>query len=213
MMKIAGFGLLGLAALMVIPSGVSADTAPMMYGIADIEMRDADGNVKLAQTVHNQLTDEGEEFLIDQVFDTADAAEPIYRVSDICILSTSHTDYSEGTTSDDTDFDGPAVSNKYNDRRTCAGTVTDNGSSAQIGPVVFTADPDFNVGETISGFMVCGVNNGSNCNSIVTSVFPDPQPVAVPVGLAAVDINDVTLPNSGDSLTITYTFDISTPSA
>ena len=208
MMKIAGFGLLGLAALMVIPSGVSAGAAPMMYGIADIELRDADGNVKLAQTVHNQLTDEGEERLIDQVFDTGDIAlTGADRVHDICLLSTSHTDYSESTHTLDTTFDGPALSDNYADRRTCAGNVTDNGSAAQIGPVTFTADPDFNAGETISGFMVCGANNGSNCRSAGGAVL------GYGYGIAAVDINDVTLPNSGDSLTVTYTFDISTPTA
>ena len=61
MRKIAGFGLLGPAAPMVIPSGVSADVAPMIfYGTADVQLADADGNVKLVQTVHNQMTDEGE---------------------------------------------------------------------------------------------------------------------------------------------------------
>ena len=210
MMKIAGFGLLGLAALMVIPSGVSAGAAPMMYGIADIEIRDADGNVRMAQTVHNQLTDEGEEFLIDQVFDTGDTAQTGNdRVHEICVLNDSYTAYSEDTTS----ADGAAgshleVTNSL--AGVCKGAVTDNGSSAQIGPVTFTTGPDFRITtlagntQTAGGFLVCAVTNGSNCNGGTSSGQ---------VALAAVDINDVALPNRNDALTITYTFDISTPNA
>ena len=86
----------------------------------------------------------------------------------------------------------------------CQGTVTDNGSSAQIGPVTFTSKTDFSEGQTVGGFLVCGISNGSVCND---SYAPGAY------ALAAVDINDVALPNEDDSLTITYTFDISTPGA
>ena len=209
MLKTAGFGLLGLAALMVIPSGVSADVAPMMYGAANIEMRDGEGNVKLLQTVHNQLTDEGEEFLVDQVFDTGDAAETgDSRVDEICIVSDNSTAYSETTTLPDHDSNIMVMDQvAFNFRQVCAGTVTDNGSSAQIGPVTFTSGADFNTGQTVGGFLVCTVGSaggGGSCNAGFNTF-------ASGYAFAVVDINDVALPANGDSLTITYTFDVTTP--
>ena len=222
MMKIAGFGLLGLAALMVIPSGVSADVAPMIfYGTADVQLADADGNVKLVQTVHNQMTDEGEAFLIDQVFDTdATAYTGDVRVSSICLLTDSHTDLDtadlEALNSIEPSEAGyviPSGSNTGTDRNCGAnpsGDVTKNGSTAVIGPIQFTAGTDFDTGQTISGFSVCANGrNATHCDNTSgaanTPSGSDPETM-----LAVVNISDVGLPNSADTLTITYTFDIST---
>ena len=222
-MKIAGFGLLGLAALMVIPSGVSADVAPMIfYGTADIQLKDADGNVKLLQTVHNQMTDEGEAFLIDQVFDTSeDASTGDDRVRSICLLADSYTDWDNAdmeTLNDVNSGGGPGTETLSTsgigaaDRMTCGGNsgdVAKAGSTATIGPVEFEAGADFAAGQTVSGFAVCANGgNATHCDDVPArqqSQPPNPQAL-----LAVINISDVGLPNSGDTLTVTYTFDIST---
>ena len=215
MMKIAGFGLLGLAALMVIPSGVSADVAPMIfYGTADVRLADADGNVKLTQTVHNQLTDEGEGFLVDQVFDTSDAASTgDLRASSICLLPDSLTDLDtanlETFDTVNTNTVGHLMLGASNScGSNTSGDVATSGSTATIGPIEFEAGADFNAGQTVSGFAVC-VNGGNttHCDATgSTNVTPE-------IVLAMINISDVGLPNSGDTLTVTYTFDISTDNA
>ena len=87
-----------------------------------------------------------------------------------------------------------------------AGAVTDNGSTAQMGPVAFTSGADFSAGQTAGGFMVCGGSNGTHCETAGSDAGNGQ-------GFAAVDITGVALPNSGDSPTTTRTFDISTPGA
>ena len=213
MLKIAGFGLLGLAALMVIPSGVSADAAPVMYGAANIELRGADGDVKMSQAVHNRITDEGERFLIDQVFDTGDSATSTFRVNSICIVSDSYTAYSESTTAQDQNDNKPSTNagsidsadpaDRLAERSLCVGvgSVDDSGgSTAMITNVDFVADQHVGSNQAIGGFVVCNDSGSVDCNAFGTGI-----------AFAAVDINDISLQQAGDSLDITYTFDITTP--
>ena len=212
MMKIAGFGLLGLAALMVIPSGVPADAAPMMYGAANVELRGADGDVRMSQTVHNRVTDDGERFLIDQVFDTGDAVE--FRVSYICIISDSYTAYSESTTAQDQHDNKPSTNtgsvdstdpaDRVPSAHLCAAPIYADdsaGSTAVIGPLTYVADQNIGSNQAIGGFVVCNLTSSTDC-SVTTGG----------IAFAAIDINDIRLQSAGDSLEITYTFDITTPS-
>ena len=217
MMKIAVFALLGLAALMVIPSGASAGAAPVMYGAANVELADADGNVRMSQTVHNRVTDEGERFLIDQVFDTGDAAfTGPERVAYICIISDSYTGYSESTTALDQhdnqpsrnvgSVDGTDPADRVSNYFLCsAGRGVDDsaGSTAVLGPVTYVADENIGSNQAIGGFVVCNSPTGSECD--IRQGFDNNA------AFAAIDINDIRLQSAGDSLTISYTFDISTP--
>ena len=214
MLKTAGFGLLGLAALMVIPSGVSTDAAPVMYGAASVELKDSDGNVKMSQTVHNRVTDDGEEFLIDQIFDTGDAAQPdIYRMNAICVVSDSYTGYSESTTAQDQHDNQPSVNTGSIDSTDpadrvpayflCSGGRVDDsaGSTAVLQEVTYVADEHIGSNQAIGGFVICNDPGATLC-----SLDPD-----LGIAFAAIDINDIRLQSAGDSLSITYTFDISTP--
>ncbi len=100
MLKVIGFGLLGLFVLMIFPSTMTdVATEPMFYGSAYVVLAEPDGNILMTQTVHNLITNQGEEFIIDQVFDTGDAAQADNtRVGAICILSTSDSNISETST-------------------------------------------------------------------------------------------------------------------
>ena len=213
MMKIAGFALLGLAALMAVPSGAPAGAAPAMYGAAYVELADADGNVKMSQTVHNRVTDEGEEFFIDQIFDTGDAAKTGgTRVSAICLVSDSYTGYSESTTAQDQHDNQPSTNvgsvggtdpaDRTFFRSVCAGSNIDDsaGSTVVMGPVRSVADTHVGSNQAIGGFVVCNGAGARECDGTGTGV-----------AFAAIDINDIRLQSAGDSLTIYYTFDISTP--
>ena len=99
MLKIVGFGLLGLFALMVLPSSMTnVTTEPMFYGTANIVLADSDGNALMKQTVHNRITDEGETYLINQVFDTGVTQQvENSRIGALCIYETSDINIVEGT--------------------------------------------------------------------------------------------------------------------
>ena len=211
MLKIAGLALLGLAALMVIPSGVPADAAPVMYGAASVELVDADGNVKMSQAVHNRVTDEGEAYLIDQVFDTGDAADS-FGMTSICLVSDSHSGYTESMVAQDQQDNQPSInvgSVDSNDPadwvssfQVCRGSGFDDsaGSTAVIGPITYVADTHVGSNQAIGGFIVCNVASSLICAGQSGGV-----------AFAAIDIADIRLQSAGDSLTITYTFDITTP--
>ena len=199
MLKIVGFGLLGLFALMILPSGVSSDVNPMFYGTATMVLADPDGNTLMAQTVHNLITDQGEEFIIDQVFDTSTAAQTDNtRIGAICIISNSDSVFSETATDSTTN-------NIAGGTNHCHQTtdITDGGSSTAVtDATVFTSGTDFNSGETISGILVCAKNAGD-------ADFLECSTPAASFALAALDLSNVTASGT-DTVTITYTFDITT---
>jgi len=203
MLKIVGFGLLGLFALMVLPSSMTnVATEPMFYGTANIVLADSDGNALMKQTVHNRITDEGETYLIDQVFDTGNAqAAENSRIGALCIYETSDSNISETTveslTNNLTDAGG--------DFCHVTTTMTNSASISQTDAEIFTSGVDFTSGETISAILVCAKNAGDsnfqNCSDGAGGSS---------TALAALVITNVTVSNS-DTITITYTFNIATP--
>ena len=93
-----------------------------------------------------------------------------------------------------------------------SGDVTDGGSTATIGPIQSEAGTDLDTGRTISGFAVC--SNGGNAtrcdDTAARNAGTPPNPEKLP---AVINISDVGLPNSGDTLTAACTFDTSTDNA
>jgi len=200
MLKVIGFGLLGMFVLMIFPSVMTdVATEPMFYGTANIVLADSDGNALMKQTVHNRITDQGEEFIIDQVFDTADAAQTDNtRVGAICILSTSDSNISE--TSTDT-----TTNNLVGGTNRCHQTtdITDAGASLAVtDATVFTSGIDFNSGQEISAILICQKDAGDG--DFVACSTPTSSSA-----LAAISITNVTVSGS-DTITITYTFNIVT---
>ena len=60
---------MGLFAFMVIPFETQAETnESIFFGSADIVVYDKLGNEMLTQTVHNRLTNEGENYILMQTF-------------------------------------------------------------------------------------------------------------------------------------------------
>lgn len=69
MYKYLGIGLLGIFTMMLIPAqGQDVPAGFNFYGIANLVVHDAYGNELLRHTTHNVVVDDGEEFVIDQVF-------------------------------------------------------------------------------------------------------------------------------------------------
>ena len=201
MMKIVGFGLLGLFALMILPSGVTDQVNPMFYGTADMVLADSEGNVLLTQTVHNRITDEGENFIIDQVFDTGDAALTDFnRAGMVCVIEQSDSAFAETTLSTLTNNLANGGAGNRCHQVTDVNDVTP--SQAILAPAAFTAATDFDAGQTISGILICLKNGDDNDIDACDAGTND-------VALAALDLANVTVSGT-DTITITYTFDITT---
>ena len=200
MYKAIGIGLLGLFVLLVLPTNSNDEVNPMFYGTASMVLADPNGNELLTQTVHNLITDEGEQFIIDQVFDTGDVAiTDDQRVGAICIIGGPDSIFSETATDALTStitHSGPQCQ-QYTD-------VTDSDSTAKIGPVTFTTGTHVEAGAVISGILICAKHDGdANFKSCSTP--------AESVAFAAINLANVTMAGT-DTVSISYTFDITTPS-
>ena len=201
-----GIGLLGLVALMVTPYGLlDASSDGKFYGAATIVALDAYGNETLRSIVHNQVTDVGEEMLLDNTFqDSANiAVADAAQIGTICIMEGTIV-VDEAETATDFDGDNTFVGGTTN----CIEadfTMADDGT-AVIGPLTFTDDVHLVTLDVINGIGICSANAG-------TTPYEDCATGngAAGVLFAVVDTADVTI-NAGESVQITYTFDISSSS-
>ena len=204
MYKIASIGLLGLIAILVIPAGTQSMTNDgfNLYGQATMTYHDADGNEMLTQTVHNQLFDAGEDFLIDNAFTgLTDVADNI-DIGSICLsAATEVTDETTTASTFNTSHDG-ADNASASAEKTCRtdGTVTKASQVATIGPLTFQAATGTNnwyAGDTIKAIGICDAESAdADVRGCTTTLF------------ALVNTSDVTLA-SGETVDITYTFDLS----
>ena len=202
MLKVIGFGLLGLFVVMIFPTAITDEANPMFYGTANMVLSDSDGNVLMTQTVHNLITDQGENFIVDQVFDTATTElQGNARVGAICIIENSDSVFSE-TATDATTNNLATPGGGFHCRQTAI--IDDSTQSLAVtDPTVFTAGTDFDAGETISGILVCAKGTVGDAD------FAECSTPTGSVALAALDLNNVTVTGT-DTITITYTFDITT---
>ena len=83
-------GLLGLIAILVIPAGTQSMTNDgfNLYGQATMTYNDAFGNEMLSQTVHNQLFDQGEDFILANTFTgISDIGTDATQIGAICLTT------------------------------------------------------------------------------------------------------------------------------
>ena len=223
----AGTGVAAIAALVAVLSSAGvmtagdsagrADTSVLsLYGVATVVHTGADGAVLGTQEVHNQLVDSGETFILQQVFrdGTSDEADPT-QIGAIC-LSADDMDVNadkaaaEGltatafNTNHDADYAQQGGSGLTpSDTRECLTDIDVSmaGQVATVGPLTFVANSTQNTsnwipGETAAIIGVCKASSTAAAQeSCVAPLF------------AVVDINDVTL-EVGETLTVTYTFDM-----
>jgi len=202
MLKLAAFGLLGFLVVLILPANADEQTPSFLYGAATLVAYDAHGNEFFAQTVHNQLFDEGEDFMIDQSFSGigADVADAI-QIGAICLSAA-------GTpTTDETDDNVQFNSDNARTGTLARNCVTDPALSklnqvVTIGALTFTAGVDaigveWVGGDTVTSIGVCDAEIGDlNVRDCTTNLF------------AVVDTSNVVLAN-GETVDVTYTFDIS----
>ena len=189
---------------MMIPGIDQTIEQSKMYGVATLVAYDLERNEMFSQTVHNRLVDTGEDLINDSVFSdgvasTADAD----AVGSICSYEDGGTTIDslnvEGTTA--ADFD----TGNQNGSTECVTDVqvdTTGASTAVIGPLTCTGGTNVDTLGTVNGIGVCNAEaSDAAFNDCATegALF------------AIVNTSDVTL-GAGETVDITYTFSLASPS-
>jgi len=209
MYKYIGIGLLSVFAIMMIPAQSQTSSSGLtLYGVAKFALHDAAGNEVFTQIVHNRLVNEGETFIIDQTFQdgTASLAENA-SIGSICISRdssfTSNLAETLSASSFDTN-DGLTASNCKEDT-----TVDDSTQgTAVVAPAAFSTSNLDSAGQTITGIGVCQALVASDSDFANCAAGGSGSGAKL---FAAIDTSDVTL-NSGETVTVSYTFDITSSS-
>jgi len=195
---LASIGLAAVFVMGVIPADISSQVDSKFYGTATITLLDIDGNELFTQTVHNRVLDAGEDFLTEAAFEDGTARAENTSIGSICV--------SDGTIVDNDEtylvgaFDTANSITEVNCEQD--NTVTTTGSTAVIGPSNFeaaTGDNNLGAGDTVTGIGICqnvAANNNDYNNCATSGIL-----------FAIVNTSDVTLA-SGESVDVTYTFDI-----
>lgn len=198
----------------------AGSSALSLYGVAHVVHTGADGTVLDTQSVHNRLLDEGESYVLKQVFRNGESDADTMQIGAVCLsayqpdLSTNTPGVPENSDRESrTDFIA-GHNNAYQDHPdnliTAANTrecMTDTdveftGQVASVGPLTFTANTssgssNWVPGQTVAAIGVCQADTGgASVGDCAGTLF------------AAVDISNVTL-NNEETLTVTYTFDMS----
>jgi hypothetical protein len=197
-----GAGLMGLFILMVLPAGMdNIQEDGKFYGAANLLVRDAAGNELFEQTVHNRLLDTGENYIVTQAF--VGGGAPIVdaaQMSAICV--TDVTSVAENDTA--ADFSG--ANNGLTGTDHCHSTVPSipNDGTVVLGPETFTGGTDIGATETIRSIAICADNGGTDYTDC-------DQAASNAIAFAAIVTSAVQLGNT-ETVDVTYTFDLSSPS-
>lgn len=190
-----GLLLLGMFGFMVIPFDTPAETnESFFYGSADIIVFDKFGEEVISQTVHNRLVDSGETFLLSQSFGDSVSSTIISRIcltdDDMAGLTelTTNADFNTGNTLDSSAT--PCLIDNAVDFSTTQGT-------AVIGPLIFQAPQNIPINGDVKGIGICQ-------NS-------DPQTTCNGLLFAAIDTSDVLNLQQDQTISVRYTFDITSP--
>jgi len=207
MIKLAAFGLLGFLVVLILPANAYEETPGLLYGAVTLVAHDASGNEFFSQTIHNQLYDQGEDFMIDQTFADLGGAPVVdaIQIGSICLSAAAfladETDlFSDFNTAHDLADTSPtdASLNCVTD-----GTVTKALQVVTLGnpALTFTARTD----ESQNWFAGDTVTHIGICDAAVTDL--DVRGCTANL-FAVVNTSDVTLADT-ETVDVTYTFDIS----
>jgi len=208
MLKLAAFGLLGFLVVLILPANADEQTPSFLYGAATLVAYDAHGNEIFAQTVHNQLFDAGEDFMIDQSFADIGGVATLdnIQIGAICLSADTTETTNEPDTAATFNTDnvraGDTVAENCITDGVSTGGVTKATQIVTIGPLTFTAGADVSTvqwvgGNTVTSIGICPAEStDATVRDCTTTLF------------AVVDTSDVTLAAS-ETVDVTYTFDIS----
>ncbi len=185
-------------AMVIIPGNFdTVNNELVFYGAGTITQFDKDGNEVFSQTVHNRVVNEGEDFLIDQTFeDAVDGADDV-SIGVICISDDATITVLETETA--ALFDTGNLITENNCKEDTTDVVT-TGSVATVNPPTFICG-GVNCFDTdlITGFAVCQSRTATDADFLNCGTAG--------IMFAVIDSADTQL-NAGETLDITYNFDI-----
>jgi hypothetical protein len=199
-----GIALMAVFAVMVIPAQISADDGrPTYYGMGTLVLKDAFGNPVFSQTIHNQVVNTGETFIIDQTFQdgTASLAEN-NSIGNICV--TEAASFAASETEAVAAFDSATTIGTGLECKEDTAVDDSTQGTAVIGPLTFTTSNLDAAGEIITGIGICQATVANDSDQATCA--------AGGILFAEVNTTDVTL-NTGETVQITYTFDITSGSS
>jgi len=199
--KIGIVGLLSILAITIVPfSGETNSIDGKFYGLLTLVQYDENRNEIFSQTVHNRLVNTGETFLLEASFTEGTAPADNTQIGVICIA--------EGTISaaDETDiateFDSDNTLTGNNCQADGTVDITTTQGTAIIGPLTFAEPTHLAAADVVNGIGICQT-------FVATSPFADCATSGIL--FAVIDTADVTI-NAGETVDITYTFDITSDS-
>jgi len=218
MYKFIGLAMLGVFAMMVIPGGNfdATQSENQFYGMATIVKNDSQGNEVFQQSTHNNMTDQGSDYILGAIFSTGVAA-PADNVSfgAICVSNATANEGDESIEDDTASSFDNVAQNNLNDATnvTCEdddGNVTFTGQIATIGPLTFTevddATGNINTDQTINSIGICQKDtNNTNDEGFIDCENGGAGTTGLL--LAVVPVTATTL-GTGETVDITYTFDL-----
>jgi len=196
---LASIGLAAVFVMGVIPADISPDEGKKFYGVAELTMYDAQDNVLFTQTVHNRLVDTGEDFLIDSAFNEGTTQANATAIGAICISNDSTAEV-EGLTAVTFDSNNSLETGGENNCEQSANSST-TGGIVTLGPMNFEAvtGDDNLIAATVNMIGVCQASgNGVDFNNCQTTGILFANVITSAVALV-----------SGESVDVTYTFDMS----
>ena len=205
LLVVLGVGLLSIATMIGILSSTT-ESSFEMYGVATITHHDKDGKLVSTQTIHNRLLDAGEAYMLNQTFrglgasDVADATQ----IGAIC-LSTGSDTITEGYdintfNTNHEGADNDAATSSTNCKTDTSITATDG--VAIIGPLTFQSENNdsgnWYAGDDVTHIGVCvATSDGTDIRGCQEILF------------AAVDTEPNITLQDGETVTVTYNFDMS----
>ncbi len=185
-------------AMMIIPGNFDAvNNELVFYGAGTITQFDKDGYEMFSQTIHNQVVDTGEDFLIDQTFE--DGVDSLDDVSIGVICIGNDTTPTVGETETALLFDTGNLLTQNNCKEDIDNVVT-TGSIATVNPPTFICGGiNCANGDDITSFAVCQSQTATDLD------FADCGTAGIM--FAVIDSADTIL-NNLETLDITYNFDI-----
>lgn len=198
MYKYLGIGLLGLFAIMVLPAqGQAVPEGYTMYGMGTFVVHDAYGNEILRHVVHNVVVNDGENYIIDQVFNEGTTPATTGNIGSMCITGIAAFSPTDTTTAATLDADGTISA------ATRCKNVTFNdggdGSVTNTATQFTTTDAGTNV--AITGIGICQDNAATFVNCDFTGG-------GVNFLFAAVALSPTVTLQTGETVDIDYTFSI-----
>ena len=183
----------------VIPADISPDEGKKFYGAAELTMYDDQDNVLFTQTVHNLLVDTGEDFLINSAFNEGTTQANATSIGAICI-SDDTTAAVDGLTAATFDSNNGLEPGGENNCEMSVNSST-TGGIVTLGPMNFeavTGDDNLQA-DTVNMIGICqAAAGGEDFNNCATNGILFANVITSAVTLA-----------SGESVDVTYTFDMS----